>query len=115
MKLLSLWKGEILVHPGTMNQIGQRVADQYGISVDDLKRQNGGCKVTRSIAYPRHEAMWLMAMETFQNGSPRHSYPRIAAWFGMDHSSVISGVRGHARRNGLDMPQRAVGSWKFAA
>jgi len=56
-----------------------------------------------------------MAMETFQNGSPRHSYPRIAAWFGMDHSSVIAGVRGHARRNGLDMPQRSVGSWKFAA
>jgi chromosomal replication initiation ATPase DnaA len=99
-----------------MNQIGQYVADKHGLTVADLKRQPGAHRQTpRAIAYPRQEAMWLMASQANADGSARWSYAMIGGWFGMDHTSVYTGAKAHARRNGLPLLSRVMGGWKVAA
>lgn len=45
----------------------------------------------RQIAYGRHYAMWLLR-------ELGYSFPEIGRNLGVDHSTVIFGVRGHARR-----------------
>lgn len=115
MKVLSLWKGEVMA-PRTMNEIGQYVADKHGLTVADLKRQPGTPRQTpKAIAHPRQEAMWLMSSQTNADGSARWSYAMIGGWFGMDHTTVYTGSKAHARRNGLALLQRVPGGWKFAA
>ena len=116
MKVLSLWKGEMLAPPRTMNQIGQEVAERHKLTVADLKRQPGTPRQTpRAIAYPRQEAMWLMSTQTNSDGSARWSYAMIGGWFGMDPTTVYTGSKAHARRNGLALLQRVIGGWKVAA
>jgi chromosomal replication initiation ATPase DnaA len=116
MKVLSLWKGEILAPPRTKDHIAQEVADRHGISVADLK----GPDRRRPIAYARHEAMWLMAEEVRPDGRPRWANADIGKWFNRDHTTVIHGRRGHAERNGLTLCLRprglsAASGWRFAA
>jgi len=54
----------------------------------------------RRIVYPRHEAMYRAAVETHA------SYPQIGRDLGgRDHSTVIHGIRQHAKRNGLPLPR----------
>lgn len=40
---------------------------------------------------PRHEAMWIMNLRGY-------STPKIAAWAGRDHTSILWGARRHQRR-----------------
>jgi len=64
----------------TPEKIKKAVADYYGISVDDLNSS----KRTRSIAYPRHIAIYLIR-ETLSL-----SYPVIGKIFGgKDHTSIM--------------------------
>jgi chromosomal replication initiation ATPase DnaA len=122
MKVLSLWKGEVGVPrqiettgARTMNEIASLVAAKYGLSVTDLKRPPGATRQVRAITYPRQEAMWLMSSQTNSDGTPRWSYAMIGGWFGMDHSTIYTGAKAHARRYGLTLLPRVVGGWKFAA
>jgi chromosomal replication initiation ATPase DnaA len=123
MKALSLWKGEVevprqIVTTGarTMNEIAALVAAKHGLSVSDLKRQPGTLRQTpRVLSYPRQEAMWLMASQTNSDGSARWSYAMIGGWFGMDHTTIYTGSKAHARRYGLTLLPRVIGGWKFAA
>jgi chromosomal replication initiation ATPase DnaA len=115
MKVLSLWKGEVDA-PRTMNQIGQYVAEKHRLTVADLKRDPTTPRQTpRAIAYPRQEAMWMMSSQTNADGSAKWSYSMIAGWFGVDHTTVYTGSKAHARRNGVDLLPRVVGGWRFAA
>jgi chromosomal replication initiation ATPase DnaA len=115
MNALSLIQGG-LGAPRTMNQIAQFVADKHKLTVADLKRDPTTPRQTpRAIAHPRQEAMWLMASQANADGSARYSYGMIGAWFGMDHTSVYTGAKAHARRNGLPLLSRVMGGWKVAA
>lgn len=56
------------------------------------------------VARARHEAMWIMRKVLRRRAVNRrsYSYPAIGQIFGgMDHSTVIHGVRRHAERAGL--------------
>jgi chromosomal replication initiator protein len=88
---ISLWRHETITPATapTMKGIARRIAEKYGLSPEDLQSP----KRTRDIVRPRQEAMH----EMYQTG--RWSYPRIARFFGgMDHTTVIHGVRRHAER-----------------
>lgn len=77
---------------GTMREIAAQVAAKHGLTVSDLK----GPRQLRGIAHPRQEAMWRMRREL------NKSLPMIGAFLGdRDHTTVLHGVRAHAKRNGL--------------
>lgn len=51
----------------------------------------------QAVAWARHYAMWqLRAMQS--DGRPKYSLLEIGRAFGMDHASVLYGVRAHERR-----------------
>ena len=73
----------------------REVAEAHGITVDDLI----GPRKTRRASMPRQEAMYRMRNET------PLSYPEIGARLGgRDHSSIIHGVKAHAKRANLPLP-----------
>jgi chromosomal replication initiation ATPase DnaA len=112
MKVLSLWKGDLLAPPRTMSQIGREVAERHGISLADLKGADRG---VNKVARARQEAMWLMAEEVRPDGFPRYTLSQIAGWFGRDHTTVVHGRRAHAERHGLAMVYRPRSGWGAAA
>lgn len=73
----------------TMAGIVRSVADQYGLTVAELR----GPRRFHHFVRPRHEAMWRMA----QTG--RWSLPQIGNFLGgRDHTTVLHGIRRHAQR-----------------
>jgi hypothetical protein len=106
-RVLSLWRGNILINTKTMNQIGAEVSENWGVTVDDLK----GRSKLRKIAWARQEAMWRMADEVNQVGKPKYSRRQIGNWFGLDHSTVSYGCKVHALRNGLTVAVRNGGGF----
>ncbi len=76
----------------TMDEIIEEVASKHGLRPADLL----GPRRTKVFVLPRHEAMYRIAAERSDL-----SYPRIAAYFDRDHTTVLHGVRKHAKRNGL--------------
>jgi hypothetical protein len=80
--------------PNSIRAIAQRVANQYGISLDELR----GPGRSRRVAWPRQEAMYLMR-QVMRNGYPRYSLPLIGAFFGdRDHTTVLHAVRAVEKR-----------------
>jgi chromosomal replication initiator protein len=76
----------------TMASIAADVAGKYGISIDALRSRDQ----THDIAHPRQEAMYLM------HKTGRYSMPQIGRYFGgKDHTTVLHGIRAHAKRAGL--------------
>jgi len=67
----------------TMRDIEAGVAARYKISIATLH----GPQRTRSIAYPRMVAMYLMREMT------ANSLPRIGRYFGRDHTTVLHAER----------------------
>jgi len=64
----------------TIDQIQKSVCDYFQIKVSDLRAK----RRSRSIAYPRHIAMYLVRSIT------DHSLPEIGAYFGgRGHATVI--------------------------
>lgn len=106
-RVLSLWKGNLLVNAKTMNQIGADVAAAWGVTVEDLK----GDGKLRKIAWARQEAMWLMADEVNLAGKPKYSRRQIGNWFNRDHSTVSYGCKVHALRNGITVAVRNGGGF----
>jgi chromosomal replication initiator protein len=63
----------------TMDRIARTVADQYKMSVEELKSKNN----SRAVAGPRQIAMYLCKKLT------RHSYPEIGRAFGGKHHTTV--------------------------
>lgn len=72
----------------TMREIAEDVAARHGVTVVLLRSPLR----FRKLAWPRQEAMALM----YAQG--RYSHPQIGRYFGRDHTTVIYGVKAHAKR-----------------
>ena len=99
---LSLWKHDArFMSKITMADIIRRIAEKHGLKVSDLKSDTH----RRSVAWPRQEAMY----EAYVTG--RWSLGQIgSALGGRDHTTILHGVRRHAEREGLPVPE-----WGFRA
>lgn len=53
-------------------------------------------KRTQALAYARHEIWWTIYEQT------ELSRPEIAELFGVDNSTVLSGIEAHERRMGIE-------------
>lgn len=53
-------------------------------------------KRTRALATARHEIWWTIRTQTVLSVS------EIGELFGVDHTSVMSGIESHERRNGVE-------------
>lgn len=74
--------------PAAMRALVAEVAAQHGIGPRDILGEDR----RRSIAHPRQEAMYRARHELQQ------SLPQIGAFFNRDHTTVLHGVREHAKR-----------------
>lgn len=73
----------------TAQEIVQMVALKHGTTAHTLftsKRRN------KNIVYPRQEAQALIVTQL------GWSLPRVARMFGQDHTTVLHGIRSHAKR-----------------
>lgn len=87
---LSLWKGLIAApSAATMRSIAQATAADHGIPFHHLFAPSR----KRPIAFARFDFMWRCRQARQASDHFRFSYPQIGAFLGLDHSSVIHGVR----------------------
>ncbi len=94
-KLLSLWRGWIAgPPPRTAISIASAVAETHGLTLQALRT---GSRRAR-VAHARQEAMAALRAQTRPDGRPRYSFPWIARFFALSHSTVIHGVRTHQGR-----------------
>jgi hypothetical protein len=71
----------------------QAVADKHKVTVSDIM----GRDRHKQINEPRQEAMYEVLIQR------RHlTYPDIGRIFGRDHTTVISNVKAHCKRQGID-------------
>ena len=75
----------------TVSRILKSVADYHNVTVPEMK----GRRRTWSILFARQEAFYVLARGLGL------STPRIGFFFGRDHTTVLHGIRQHAKRNGL--------------
>lgn len=107
---LSIWRGDTLTtRPPRSTSNGTvrvgREALSFAIA-DALTRHPGvteadvmGKSRVRPIAHARQEVMWLLSEARWADGGRRYSLPAIATALGMgDHTSILHGVRVHAKR-----------------
>ena len=71
------------------------VAEQYGLTPEDI--QASSQKAT--IAHPRQHVYYAL----YATG--RCSLSMIGSWFNKDHSTILHGIRRHARRFNLPVPE----------
>ena len=69
----------------TMKEIVKEVAEKHGLKADTLMAPSR----RKNIISARHEAFYRMRYEL------KMAFPRIAAYFMMDHTTVLHGVRKH--------------------
>lgn len=70
------------------------VAARTGVNARDIR----GKHLNRYIIPARHEVFWTLRQITHPDGTPKYSFPAIAAVFDMDHTSVMFGCRQHEKR-----------------
>lgn len=88
---LSIWRGEQKRPPIRLPEIATSIAEQYGVTVEDLKGQSRHAYVTT----PRLAA-YAAAIET-----GRYSLAQIGRFFGgRDHSTIHKGAKRHLARAG---------------
>lgn len=81
--------------PVTMKTILADVCADYRITEEDIRNPAR----TRRIAWPRQAFMWRCKQVKRADGTDRYSFPQIGAFLGgMDHTSVLHGVRRHEQR-----------------
>jgi len=93
----SLWRGDILISrpPPTMRQLLREVAEEYGLTIAQLESSER----SYNVSHPRQDFMWRCRQVKWANGKARYSYPQIARFLGgMDHTTVMHGVRAHETR-----------------
>ncbi|WP_026379387.1 helix-turn-helix domain-containing protein [Afifella pfennigii] len=71
------------------------IARRHGLTFSDLQ----AVRRHRRLTEARHEGMYQAAAETLL------SLPAIGRLLHRDHTTVIHGVRAHAKRNGLPLPR----------
>jgi ATPase involved in DNA replication initiation len=76
--------------PAWAKQIIADCCRALGLTPEEAFRKNAR---RRHIVACRHEIFW-----TIRNAPQRPSYPRIASWFGLDHTTVIHAVSQHEKR-----------------
>lgn len=81
--------------PATVISILREVASLYRVPVDLLVERR--C-TQRKVTTARHAAAY-----TIRALNVGRSFPRIARWFGQDHTTILSAVRAHARKH--DLPE----------
>ncbi len=80
-----------------MRLIAEQVAAKWQVGLKDIL----GYGRSQPAIAARHEAWYLCRLEL---GA---SLTRIALNFGRDHTTILHGIRAHAKRNGLPMPDEA--------
>jgi chromosomal replication initiator protein len=91
MRVLSLWKGEILARrrpDAFMRDIASRVGRRRGVPLEAIL----GRSLARPVVHARQEAMYVIRYWG------HFSYPAIGRFFGRDHATVINNVKAHGRR-----------------
>jgi len=92
MKALPRARLEIRQH---WRAILREVAEKHGCAIDQIT----GPRRSKGVSRARQEAMYRMRMET------PLSYPAIGARLGdRDHTTVIHGVKAHAKRANAPLP-----------
>lgn len=91
---LSLWKGDFARAPLNLRSILNATADKHGVLASDIL----GLARCRKIAHARQEFMWAAYQPMNKDGTHRFSLPKIGGFLGRDHTSVLHGVRAHAKR-----------------
>ena len=95
LELPPSWRAQVQVR-----RIMAEVAEKWGLTVDEMI----GVNRKPRFAHARQEAMYRLRSET------QRSMCQIGRMLGgRDHSSVDHGIRAHAGRNGLPMPEHFVG------
>lgn len=78
-----------IVGTNTIHRILDEVAKKHGLTLAQITSR----RRSRSVSWPRQEALWRAAQETTL------SLPQMAMAVGFaDHSSVIYGIKAHERR-----------------
>lgn len=85
--MFSLWRGVIEI-PDTMADIIERVSLETGIPIAELKSPGR----RRPITYARQDFM------ARARATGRFSFAQIGRFLGRDHTTIVHGVRAHARR-----------------
>jgi len=109
----SLWHGDLKPKP-SMVEINADVAASHGFKPGGLRTPLKTAAVVRA----RSEAMWRMAMETREDGTPRFSLTRIGQFYGRDHTTVWHALVRHGDMIGEPYDNRRggrVGLQKAAA
>jgi len=82
----------------TMRGVAQEVAERHRLTLNDLT----GSSRRRPFVRPRQEAMYEMMRVQNADGEWRWSTPQIGMLLGgRDHTTVLHGMRAHAKRKGL--------------
>ena len=79
----------------TMDALIQEVADKYQIPVPLMLQDSR----QRPLVLARQEMFYRCVMEK------GWSYARIGRYFDRDHTTVLHGVRAHARKHNLPLPE----------
>lgn len=106
---LSIWRGDTLVScpPRTSGASGTVGRDALSVALSDTLSRHPGVTVAevmgksrlRPIVRARQEVMWLLREARWADGTPRYSLSGIAGALGVvDHTTVLHGVRVHAKR-----------------
>lgn len=80
--------------PGGLKAILADTARDYDLEPEALLVRSSKA----SIARPRQDFIWRARQLRWLDGTNRYSQPMIAAFLGMDHTSVLHGERSHAAR-----------------
>lgn len=73
----------------SMVEVAKLVAAKHELTLKQLREKSA----LRRFSWPRQEAMWHMRCH-------RKSFPQIAKFFGLDHTTVIAGIASFQRRAG---------------
>ena len=75
------------------------IVKEYHATLEEVM----GLSREQRISHARH-ACWAYLRGLTRSGKPVLSYPDIGKLFGVEHSSIIHGVRAHHERKRLEMP-----------
>ena len=82
----------------TMKTILAEVAADHGLRPSDITGDRRFIHHVRA----RQDFMWRARQVKFMDGKPRYSLPQIGQFLGVDHTTVIHGVRAHEKRMGAN-------------
>ena len=90
--MISLWRGEVagpVPAAPTMREIVRQVADERGVTVEELK----GRGRTPRVALARFEAIHRVRQVRKANGQARYSTTLVGQYLNRDHTSIVYAER----------------------